>query len=428
VSPLVSLALAAALFAIPLLVSPIARVAFVVVGGMAVLNVSEALSVPKIAYLVGCILVVGVAWVRLPVLREGAAYARLRPVLRMSFVLASFVVIEAAVAIGAGALASQALREASSYLLFACAPLVALDAYSSSRPHVLAVTFVCITVLGTLSYAIQWVTVRGFADISLTRLSLAGALPAALLSFLSAGFMFGRRRVLWALGAGAVLALLFVTGNRASLTALLGPLAIVLLSGHGRWKRVATFALIVPLVVISAFISLRYVATVFDIDTYAIATRYESLLDPRGLRRDYSVQIRLSQTRAAATVFRDNLVMGAGPGYRFTWINPFTGLAESYTTIDSPMQFPAKFGLVGVVTMLGLLGAYAAMFARMNRTPGLYLAATIGFAVTQIVDALIQHPPIDDKGFTIAFIMLLALSLPTREPRSAEVPAEEISG
>ena len=429
VSPAIGLAMSAIMLTVPLLLSPLARLAFVVAGAMVVLNVSDSLSVSKIGYLLGCGLVVAIAIHRLPSLRRSKAYEEVRSLLHVSFFFAVFVAFEMVLAISAGADPSATLRESAAYLLFASVPLLALDARRSSQSHLIGPFFLLIALVGTLSYAVQWISYRDLAQLPIDRIALAGALPAALFSYLSAGFLLGRRRTLWALAAGFVLALLLIAGNRGGLIVLVGPLAISLAGGRGRWKRAMRLAVVSILVAACASLAVSVVGRALDIDTSYLSRRYESLLRPSDLRFDPSVRVRLAQTQVAWDVFRSHMVFGVGPGYEFVWYDPLTLLPESSLYIDSPLQFPAKFGFLGVAFLLSFAIAYGSLLLKLNRSPTVYRAAALGFAATQLAWAFVGLP-LSDEGTALGLLMLLALSMPTKEHpgsrgflRSAHVPS-----
>jgi hypothetical protein len=433
-SPAVGLAVGAIMLSVPLLLSPLARLVFVVAGAMVVLNVSDSLSLSKIGYLLGCGVVVAIAIHRLPSLRGSEAYADVRSLLHVSFFFSAFVALEIAFALSAGAGSSGVLRESAAYLLFAAVPLLALDARSSSRSQLIGPIFVVTALAGTLSYAVDFVTYRGLAQLPVDRIALAGALPAAMFCYLSAGFLIGRRRTLWAVAAGVVLALFVVTANRSGAVVLVGPLAISLVGGPGRWKRAMRLVVVGALVAASAGLAIGLIGRTFDIDTSYLSRRYESLLHPSDLTSEPSVNVRLAQSRIAWDVFRSHVIFGVGPGYEFVWHDPLTLLPESSPYVDSPLLFPAKFGVLGIVFLLSFVIAYGSVLVRLNRSPTVYRAAALAFAATQLAWAFVGSP-VSDKGTALGLLMLLALSLPNDEHpagraglRSAHLrPAEEPS-
>lgn len=413
-SPAIGLGVGAIMLSVPLLLSPLARLVFVVAGAMVVLNVSDSLSPSKIGYLIGCGAVVAIALHHLPSLRRSEAYAEARTLLHVSFFFALFVAFETALAVSAGVDPSGALRESSAYLLFASVPLLALDAQSSSRSHLIRPIFLVFALIGTLSYTVDWITYRGIAQLPVNRIALAGALPAALFCYLSAGLLLGRRRALWAVAAVVVLALFVVAANRSVVVVLVGPLAMSLIGARGRWRRAIRLAIIGTLVAASAGLAIGLIGRAFDIDTSYLSRRYESLLHPSDLMSDQSVQVRLVETRSAWMVFRSHMILGVGPGYEFVWHDPLTLLPQSSPYIDSPMQFLAKFGVLGGVFLLSFVIAYGSLLLKLNRSPNVYRAAAFGFAAIQLAWAFVGSP-LSDKGTALGLLMLLALSLSRNE-------------
>jgi hypothetical protein len=412
-APKVALALIALLLVIPLIESALARIAFVALGGVVVLGVSDTLSVDKIIYLCGCGLAVGVELLRLPSLSGTKTYTEMRTVLRVSFVFAVYVIVETAAAVVGGVAPADAVRESASYLLFASIPLLALDASISVKREMSGALFLVATLLGTASYVVLWLSNRGLATTSVSRIALSGALPAALLCYLSAGIVLGRNRVLWAIAAGVVLGLVLFPGNRSSFLLLVGPLTIALAGRAGRWRRIVGLVVMGSVVALLAIATACYAARLLSVDTSVIASRYQSLIHPSGLGSDQSLQVRLTESRVGWSVFRSHLLFGSGPGYVFAWTNPFTGLQTRDPYIDSPLQFAAKFGLVGMLVWFGAMLAYGSLLVRLNRSPSVPRSAALGFGAILAAWSILG-PPMVDKGALLGLMLLLVLGLPDR--------------
>jgi hypothetical protein len=409
-APIVMLAAAMLALVSPLLERPLARLVFVVVGGAAVLGASDTLSTGEIVYVLGSGLVVGMALLRMPSLRGSKAYAEIRFVLYLSLTFGAYVLFRSVLAISIGVSPSDVLRESASLLLFAFIPLLALDAGTGSRPKQIKAIFVVISLSATVSYALIWLSRRGLSTFTTETIGLVGGLPAALFCYVSAGFLLGRRRLLWAVAASGVLALILLGGNRSGLIVLCGVLAIALVGRRGRSLRILRLAVTGSLVAILAVITLGYTARGLGVDTSVLSSRYESVLRPSGLISDQAVDVRLTQTRAAWDVLQEQPILGAGPGYAFIWTDPLTRLPRTSPYIDSPLQFPAKFGAVGVVFWLGLLFAYGSLLIRITRSPNLYRAALLGFGAVMAAWSFVGSP-MEDKGGALGLLLLIALSL-----------------
>jgi O-antigen ligase len=80
--------------------------------------------------------------------------------------------------------------------------------------------------------------------------------------------------------------------------------------------------------------------------------------------------------------------------------------------VDTGMEFPAKFGLVGVVALVGMSVALATVFMKAAVTIRAETSWTslVAFSVIGAVYFLFASP-IEDKGFSFGMILLLALLL-----------------
>ncbi len=413
-APKIALLEITALSFLVLVLSPMARLTWVVIGGMFVLGGPLTLAVFKVIYVAGCAVAASAALMRVRSLRETPAYAEVVTLLRVSSVFAVFVFAEMVLAIIAGTPRADAFRGSAPYLLFACVPMFALDARTSTRADLIKSLFVMVGLAATASLVVEWVTRRGLGDWANYDIVLAGSLPAAMFNYLSAGFLVGRQRLLWAVGAGCLFALIMLSGNRGSFSMLLGPLAIAVIL-RGRWRRFLEIVLAGPILAFLAFAVSSFLAGALGLDYGALARRYEGLLHPSQLASDMSIETRLAQTRAAWQVLLSKPIQGAGPGHVFVWTTTWHGQGSS-ARLDSPLQFPAQFGILGVVLLLVVVIAYGRLLLRLIRALDVYRAAALGFGVSQLATLLWQHPPIENVGFTLGFLLLIILSLPGRTP------------
>jgi O-antigen ligase len=136
------------------------------------------------------------------------------------------------------------------------------------------------------------------------------------------------------------------------------------------------------------------------------------LLRHSGSSSDQSYLDRLNQTKSAWKAFERSPVFGVGPGYTFRWEGP-AGVEESATTIDSPAEYQAKFGLIGLAALLMLAWSFTRTLQALRRRTGertIAQLALIGFAGAFLAWCLLGVP-FDDKGLASGYMLLLALAL-----------------
>src|SRR5262249_22207908 len=138
---------------------------------------------------------------------------------------------------------------------------------------------------------------------------------------------------------------------------------------------------------------------------------------------DQSYLARQAQAHTAMETFKANPLLGVGLGHLFTRTD--TGVVQEVNSLDTPLLYPAKFGLIGLFAAALLVAMVLAALARYAPEPGrteVPWAAMVGYvgiiaAYTLLVD------PLEDKGLGFGVILLLALVLmpaksgPAREPR-----------
>lgn len=390
------------------------RLLFVVLGGMLVLGSSSSLSPLKVAYLVGAVLAVAVAVVRVLEMRGSAAFLECRRLLALSASFGCFVAAEGFLAVSGGTQLSSAVRDASVYLLFAAVPFLALDVHASGARRWLPALFTALGVVATFSYAAYFLGARGLAALPFGPVTLvAGGLPIALFSYAAAAAIWHPKWFRWTALAIGVLALMLATGNRSALIALVAPLTMFVLHSRWRGKPLRALAAGIALALFAGAILLGS-GRVAPANLETLRVRFSSLLDPSNLPSDQSFRFRTVATHAAATVWAEHPVLGAGPGHLFRWVNPLSGEVHADTfTLDSPLVYPAKFGWVGVILLAALFAAYAQVLRRRVRAaPTVPIIALAGFGAVGVLTSLLLGSQIEDKAFSFAVLLLMAMSLP----------------
>lgn len=417
----------AALATILLLVDGRVRLAFVLFGGLFALQSSEALSPLKVAYLGGVFVAFGGALLDLRRKRDPAAYLLSLPLLRVSIAFLVVVLISYPVATANGVRTSDWLRDIAPYALFAAAPIFALDAQSWLSRRALISLLVASGVVATASYAVVWLQKRSIAELPLTRLALVSTLlPAALFAY-SIAAALQRTSVTgrWTLLASSVVGSMFVTGSRASLSLLAAPLASVVGARRNLTARSLRFIVLVPVCAVLIGAVAYSVLITTDASTATLRERIETLQLNGNLDTDYSYNERIEQSNAAWSVFRDHPIFGSGPGTYFEW-ETTTGAPVRAYVLDTPLAFPAKFGIVGLVAIIVLLFGYGSFFRSMGRWghPRAETLALIGFAAAVLVWSGFA-PPFEDKGFSLGLMLLVALVLATARGGESDRPSSD---
>ena len=241
----------AALAAALLLTDGRARTIFVVFAGLLILQRGEGLDMTKLAFFAGTGVSFVGAFLNVRRMQPTPVYGLARPLLTVSvafFALGAFsLVIAHTNDVGLVAW----LRDVVPYLLFASAPIFALDAQASFGRKGLVALLVTAGTMAALLFAVGWLERRQIANLGLGSLGLASIImPAALFSLaMSAALQADVRRPRWLVLAAAILALLVATGTRTTIVLLVAPLAIALGARRQLATRSVRLALLGPVMV-----------------------------------------------------------------------------------------------------------------------------------------------------------------------------------
>jgi O-antigen ligase len=411
--PAVALLPVAAIGVLPLLVSARARVLFVVFGAIFAFGTTDELTLSKLAYLMGLGAAGVGALVSLYTLTRTPAFAALRPLVYASVSLTVLVVMSLPVAQLQGASVRDWLRDSAAYVMAAMVPLFALDAYSAFSKRALERILVVAGLLGALSFAVNWLARRGIGTLGLDVLGLPTTLLAAsLFAYAMSALMHGgQRRTFWLVTGVLTFALLISTGTRTTLILLAAPLAIVFGSSQRVASRSLRLVVILPLVVVLVGLAAQSVLRLADAEDDVIQSRIE-LLFASGSQRDSSYIERVNSTRVVWDAFRSAPLLGVAPGTYFTW-DDSAGIPKTGRSVDSPILFLARFGLVGLAWVVIFAVAYLALIrhlARVDGAPTVSRLALVGFGGILLADTILLVP-FEDKGFSAALLLLVALAL-----------------
>lgn len=387
------------------------RVVFVVFGGIFVFQSSPELTPLKLAFLGGAAVSVVGAVMHSRTLRRQPAYFDVAPLLRASMAFVVLVLVSLPVALAYGSSPTAWLRDVAPYVLFAAAPLLALDAQSAWSAHALRLLLLIAGIIGCAAFTAAWLSARGIASVPPVGLPTL-LLGAALFAYAVAMVLEGRRgNLVWALIASLVFAGLVSTGTRSAAVLLIAPVAVVIGSRQKRATRTYRLLVVVPAIALVVVFGVRSAVTATGADANALSTRIE-LLTQTGSETDASFLERRRQTQGAWDMFVAAPILGQGPGRPIAFTDAGGNSAE-WQNVDSPLGYPAKFGLVGLLPLAVLGYGFVLTLQRLRRrsraiTPA-YLAL-IGYAAVVVGRSALQVP-FDDKGLASGFLLLLALAL-----------------
>jgi hypothetical protein len=403
---------------------------------MLALQSSPTLDLTKIGYLVGTILCLLGALVVVGRTRTSTSVTRMFPWLAASAALLVLIAISFFVARANAVPAVDWTRDIATYGLFAMVPIFALDAESSvSRRFVVGVLVVA-GILGGLSWAVEWLALRDIVDLPLARLLFPTSQLPAMLYFFASAMAFASRRkpVAWAILAGLILGLFLITGTRSSLILLVGPLVMVLILGRGRLVSSARSMLAQGVVTAGVVVVFQAAVTLLpgtsapttEPGSSASAAAHPATTpDPNVLgdrvaslpslvsnpTSDASIRERIAQYEATWILFASSPLLGVGPGHSIEWVD-VSGFDRTGYTADTPLVMPAKFGAAGILVFMGFAAAYLSIARQaLRQTPHTPVAMTfVGYAATIFVGLPLGFP-VEDKGTSLALILLLSLAL-----------------
>jgi O-antigen ligase len=266
-------------------------------------------------------------------------------------------------------------------------------------------------VLTALSLIVQWLGQRSIVSTRVSLHILPGLfLPGALALFLaSRAGSISRHRVWYALGALAIPLALFLTGTRSALPLLLCVIVVLFLRSEEKPRLLLGMggAVVVATIVVAALVALGHTGHPgLARLSHRITSIPHTVAHPNS---DASYRLRANEWHAAWQTFKAHPILGVGPGYAFTWncsdSGCTTGTASGYN-LDSPLTFPAKFGLLGLVALAVVVYSLVRFLAVRRKTAEhdawLALAWYLVFAAAQLPFGW----PFEAKDFTLGLLLL----------------------
>jgi O-antigen ligase len=415
-----------------LLVDARMRILFVVFGGLLTLQSSGGLGSLKLLYLAGVLASVGGALFAFSRDTNTATRWFASPLLRASVAMSALILVSFLVAKGNGVARVDWLRDVAPYVLFAVAPLFALDAQRAFSRSGLVRLLVVAGLVATASFSTHWLEQRFIARLPFSRFALSSFLfPAALFAYAAAAALHEqRRRIRWLALAALVFALLVVTGTRSTLILAAAPLAAAIATRRDLSVRFFRLILLAPALILVIAVVAVSVVQATNASTQIISKRI-SILKSSGTSSDGSYLDRQAQTHAASEVFHAHSIFGSGPGTYFKW-RTTNGSKRAGFILDSPIDFAAKFGLVGLVLLVFLIFEYGGFLRRALRFnhPRTETLALVAYVAMTVLNSFLTNP-FEDKGWTLGLVLLLALAFRTSGLRASDrvgsSPAAEVT-
>lgn len=389
---------------------PWGRLAWFVGGAMVVFQTSTGLTLPKVAYVAGVAVAVLLAAPGVARTVRTSWGARFRPALWGAALLALWLALATSMqSLSAGVPAESWARDALTYFLLCAAAVLGVDAASAASVRAARTVTACVGVVVAYGFATSWIQRRGLVAAESGQPLLASMVALVVPISLAIVLALARRgaRAQWLALAGGLVGAVLLTGTRTGVVLLAPALGVVGASSKGRVRPSKIMAgMAVALGVIAAALltfGSRITGAAFQEARIRDALRAVT----EGVSQDGSGAVRIRAYEYAEGVFRGNPLLGQGLGVFFP--NPNPGGGEASFSLDTPWLLLAKFGLVGVVVLVGALTLVVLPCFRPRGDRPMLEAAVASGSIVGWLAILPFGPPTEDKGFALSIALLLML-------------------
>jgi hypothetical protein len=305
------------------------------------------------------------------------------------------------------------IRDATTFILIPIGIVYGIDAGLSLKTRTLQGIFAVLGILAAFVYLTSWLVRRQQlppgAELPLLSSSMI-SIPVICMS-LTLYFTSGARsRYVWGLVAVIQMLMLVSAGGRSSVlycTAIIlfisasalfarwGVVKLLILLGVAAGIAVGFFTIYVPFVR-SSFLSNR-------LDWFSDVS-----LD--AVERDGSGEARLRAYRIMWESFLEKPLLGNGFGYSYP---PVSAAAIDVFTLDTPLVYLAKFGVIGTFAILFAVVGLVRACVRLapQRADRLQVLMMWGSAIAAWAATLPSGAPTEQKGFGIGLAVLIAVSV-----------------
>lgn len=305
------------------------------------------------------------------------------------------------------------IRDATTFVLIPVSVIYGLDAGLSVRSITLQRIFTMVGLVGGLGYLLTWLAFRGQVQIpgGVPLLSSSMLVVPVISMCLALYFTSSsRRRYVWAAIAAILVLLLAGAGGRSALLYLGATLLVgvaVATRARGGLPRLAIF-LVVAAIVVSGF----YKIYASFVGPQFLSGRFDWFAEAswEAITEDASGQDRVRAYSIMWNSFLEKPLLGNGFGYSYPSVSA-TGI--ELFTLDSPLVYLAKFGLMGAaVVFLSLAGVVAATVKQSKHSPHRLRVVLMNVsAVAAWVAILPSGAPTEQKGFGVGLAILVTMSV-----------------
>lgn len=404
--PLVVLAPVGFIAVVALLSSPKVRALFVVFGGIIILQSSQNLSAPKIAYLGGVVLCFVIALVDMRVERD-------QKTLLWGSALVAFVIVISFISASIhGTSVSNWVRDAFGYALFAGSPILAFDFANGGHRFILRL-FLASGLVATVSFTAEWISNHGVGYLPINKFALSSFMfVAATFAYACASLLLRERpRIVWLGVAVFTSSALVLTGTRSSLALLAAPITMLLAPSVWSATRAAKTVAFTGLLAVIVAGAVAFAGSALGSNANGALERVVSTLSLTNTSgTNSSNETRITVTTLAWKTYKSAPLFGVGAGYTWVYALPYqtsTGVeSQSGLTIDTTLAVVAEFGAFGFVILLYYLWTLGRYVWRRESSPS--VLCMLGVAGVFAAYSLTTNA-FEDKGLGLVFALLIAM-------------------
>jgi hypothetical protein len=404
----------AALAALGLVLSSEVRLAVLTLGALTVFQSSSAITPPKIAYILICLIAGLIALTNRKEIAASTWGDCFKPAWVGAAVLA-FTLTSTFVTRDSTVHTTSWLRDILPYYLLVLAPLIAIDIGRRTSSVWILRLLISLAILTAAVSGLDYASKRG-GTLPFTSFLLGSGVPAILgFCYALPRAAFAEKRAWWVAAIFFIPVCLLISGSRTNLILLLGVFGAT--GGIARRRIPPLRTLVITTsAALGLVILLPIVAGAVYGDRQYFQARVQASMKvlTGDASADPSYQVRAKSYQVAVDEIGRHPVFGTGPGYLYNFsalqAEGASGVtAVSTFSLDTPLATVAKLGIVGSLALVGFLLSLVATVKRVTALTGPTDLATASRAFAFIFIADLPFGSfLEDKGFFIAMLLLLS--------------------